>query len=416
MRATPIPISKVSKPLLFYSESSTAFKSIKMAEHVFDTQNPLNCPICLNLLNDPVTTTCGHSFCMKCIDDSLRRAHSCPTCRTTFNQRLTLSRSTILAEIVEGMKQEVPAGPGDVKCDVCKGRKLKAVKSCLVCLASYCQTHIRPHYESEAFKKHKLVNASPNLQQQICSQHHKALEVYCYNDWKCICIVCMGNQHSGHLTVSAAAEMAKKQEELKKQKMDFSEKIKYISRKVKEFQEAKDSHKRSAQAAVEHSDRTFSELISYIQKKRTDVRQMIKAQEKKEIAQISDHKQELDQEISNLEQEIDQMKLILHTEDHIHFFQNYSSQSGVYLYTTSPRDVNDLLTFENVEESVSELTNQLVNLFEEHMDKITKKVADVQIFKSTRLQEIDLSSSTSESESDSELSALKRRRLLMSYP
>ncbi len=78
---------------------------------------------------------------------------------------------------------------------------------------------------------------------------------------------------------------------------------------------------RSAQAAVEHSDRTFSELISYIQKRRTDVRQTIKAQEKKEIAQISNHKLELDQEISNLEQENDKLKLILHTEDHIHFFQ-----------------------------------------------------------------------------------------------
>uniref|UniRef100_A0A671KSG0 Uncharacterized protein n=1 Tax=Sinocyclocheilus anshuiensis TaxID=1608454 RepID=A0A671KSG0_9TELE len=220
-----------------------------MAELVFDTQNPLNCAICLNLLKNPVTTTCGHSFCMDCIkgcwdqDASLRRAYSCPTCRTTFNQRPALSRSTVLAEIVEGMKREVPAGPRDVKCDVCKGRKLKAIKSCLVCLASYCQTHIRPHYESEAFKKHKLVNASSNLQQQICSQHNKALEIYCYNDRKCICVVCMGDQHSGHKTVSAAAEMAKKQEELKIKKRDFTQKITDIAKKVQAFRKAVDSHK-----------------------------------------------------------------------------------------------------------------------------------------------------------------------------
>jgi len=74
---------------------------------------------------------------------------------------------------------------------------------------------------------------------------------------------------------------------------------------------------------VKHSDRTFGELISYIQKRRTDVRQIIKAQEKKEIAQISNHKLELDQEMSKLEQEHDKLKLILYTEDHIHFFQVY---------------------------------------------------------------------------------------------
>uniref|UniRef100_A0A671T1R5 E3 ubiquitin/ISG15 ligase TRIM25-like n=1 Tax=Sinocyclocheilus anshuiensis TaxID=1608454 RepID=A0A671T1R5_9TELE len=247
-----------------------------MAELVFDTQNPLNCPLCLNLLKNPVTTTCGHSFCMDCIkgcwdqDASLRRAYSCPTCRTTFNQRPAPSKSTVLAEIVEGLNQAVPAGPGDVKCDVCKIRKLKAIKSCLVCLASYCQTHIRPHYESEAFKKHKLVNASPNLQQQICSQHNKALEIYCYNDWKCICVVCMGDQHSGHKTVSAADEMAKKQKELKIQNRDFTQKITHIVKKVEAFRKAVDSHKRFAQAAVEHSDRIFTELISSIQKRRTE--------------------------------------------------------------------------------------------------------------------------------------------------
>ncbi|KTG04832.1 hypothetical protein cypCar_00035138 [Cyprinus carpio] len=53
--------------------------------------------------------------------------------------------------------------------------------------------------------------------------------------------------------------------------------------------------------------------------------------------------------------------------------ENYSSQSGVYLCTTSPRDVNDLLTFENVEESVSELNSRLVKVCEEHMGKISKK-------------------------------------------
>ncbi|XP_016330217.1 tripartite motif-containing protein 29-like [Sinocyclocheilus anshuiensis] len=366
-----------------------------MAELVFDTQNPLNCAICLNLLKNPVTTTCGHSFCMDCIkgcwdqDASLRRAYSCPTCRTTFNQRPALSRSTVLAEIVEGMKREVPAGPRDVKCDVCKGRKLKAIKSCLVCLASYCQTHIRPHYESEAFKKHKLVNASSNLQQQICSQHNKALEIYCYNDRKCICVVCMGDQHSGHKTVSAAAEMAKKQEELKIKKRDFTQKITDIAKKVQAFRKAVDSHKRSAQAVVEHSDRIFNELIRSIQKRRGEVRKLIRAQEKKEIVQINEHIQKLEQGISNLQNENDKLGPLLHTEDNIHFFQNDSSQSGVYLCTTSPRDVNDLLTFENVDKSVSELNSQLVKLCEEHMGKISKKVADVQIFKTTRLQDID---------------------------
>ncbi|KAL1263612.1 hypothetical protein QQF64_006351 [Cirrhinus molitorella] len=183
--------------------------------------------------------------------------------------------------------------------------------------------------------------------------------------------------------------MVKKQRELKIKKMDFSQKITDISKKVQAFRKAVDSHKRSAQAAVEHSDRIFNELIRSIQKRRGEVRELIRAQEKREIGEINDHIQKLEQEISNLEQENDKLKLVLHAEDHIYFFQNYSSQSGLYVYTTSPRDVNDLLTFENVEESVSELKSQLVNLCKEHMARISKKVADVQISKTSWLQDMD---------------------------
>ncbi|XP_050982349.1 uncharacterized protein LOC127175360 [Labeo rohita] len=115
--------------------------------------------------------------------------------------------------------------------------------------------------------------------------------------------------------------------------------------------------KRSAQAAVEHNDMIFSELIRFIQDRRAEVRELISTKEDEEIVQINDYIQKLEQEISNLERENDKLKLILHTEDHIHFFQNYSSQSRAYVCTTSPRDVNDLLTFEKVEKSLSELKN-----------------------------------------------------------
>ncbi|KAK2897075.1 hypothetical protein Q8A67_011563 [Cirrhinus molitorella] len=195
--------------------------------------------------------------------------------------------------------------------------------------------------------------------------------------------------------------MVKKQEELKKQKRDFTQKIKCRGKKVQAFRNAEKIHKHSAKAAVQHSDRTFNELISYFQKRRTEVRQMIRTQEKKAIAQTTGHMLELEQEISNLEQENDKLKLVLNTEDHIHFFQNYSSQSKVYVCTTSPRDVNDLLTFEKVEESVSELKDQLVKLCEEHMEKISKKVGDVHIFKTTRLQGIPVDSPASSLDSHS---------------
>uniref|UniRef100_A0A3B4FRD0 RING-type domain-containing protein n=1 Tax=Pundamilia nyererei TaxID=303518 RepID=A0A3B4FRD0_9CICH len=62
-----------------------------------------NCPVCLDLPNDPVTIPCGHSYCMACIKDYWTKddpkgIYSCPQCRQTFCPKPSLSRNTMLAE------------------------------------------------------------------------------------------------------------------------------------------------------------------------------------------------------------------------------------------------------------------------------------------------------------------------------
>uniref|UniRef100_A0A671QU89 Uncharacterized protein n=1 Tax=Sinocyclocheilus anshuiensis TaxID=1608454 RepID=A0A671QU89_9TELE len=180
------------------------------------------CSICLDLLRDPVTIPCGHSYCMGCIGEcwntnDLNGVYRCPQCRQAFNSKPPLNRSTVLAEIMEKLRStelqvsesaQCLAGPGEIACDFCAGEMIKAVKSCLECRASYCETHVQPHYNVPALKKHKLVKAAVI---PVCPKHDKLLEVYCRTDQKCVCMHCLLDDHKGHDTVPSTIERNEKQ-------------------------------------------------------------------------------------------------------------------------------------------------------------------------------------------------------------
>ncbi|XP_067303201.1 E3 ubiquitin-protein ligase TRIM39-like [Pseudorasbora parva] len=126
----------------------------------------LQCSICLEVFTDPVTTPCGHNFCRSCL----------------------------------------------VFCDVCDERKQKAVKTCLTCQSSYCETHLEPHLRVPRLKKHKLINAVENLEDYICQKHERPLELFCRDDQMRVCLSCAEGEHRTHKTVPIEEESREKKQ------------------------------------------------------------------------------------------------------------------------------------------------------------------------------------------------------------
>ncbi|XP_058269231.1 E3 ubiquitin/ISG15 ligase TRIM25-like isoform X1 [Hemibagrus wyckioides] len=357
-------------------------------------QDQFICPVCLDLLNDPVTTPCGHSFCKVCINgcwdqEDVKGVFSCPQCRETFTPRPDLRRNNMLTEVVEKLKKtELQAaspahcytGPGDVECDSCTGRKHKAIKSCLVCQASYCEDHLKPHYQSPAFKKHKLVEACAELQEKICSEHDKLMEIYCRTDQSLICDLCTMDKHKGHDTVSAKAGRTKKQNELTEEQLKSRQRIQEKQKKVQELKQTVDIIKIRSQAAVGDSERIFTELISSMEKKRSEVKELIRTQEKAEVSRAERLLNQLEQEIADLKRRVTELEELSHTHDHIHFLQSFPSLCVSPGCEDSPSfTVNQHLSFDGVRKSLSDLKERVEQICEEEFNKIRPQVSTASV-------------------------------------
>ena len=334
-------------------------------------KDKLCCSICLDLLKGPVTIPCGHSYCLSCIknywdEENQKNVYSCPQCRQTFEPRPVLMKNTVLAELVEEVKNKKTdvkaspadhcyAGPGDVGCDFCTGRKQKALKSCLQCLVSYCEQHLQPHYESPAFGKHKLVDPSNKMQEIICTRHNEVMKIFCRTDQQCICFLCSMDEHKGHDTVSAAAEISKKQKELGVSRQNIQQRIQKREKDVKLLQKDVEAINLSADKAVIDSEKIF-----------TDVKQQIRSRQESEVAHVNNLQEKLQEEIAELSRKDTELEQLSHTEDHTQFLQSYSRLSGLSEATDSSSITARSLKYtEDQTAAVSEVRDKLQDIVSE---------------------------------------------------
>ncbi|KAF4104390.1 hypothetical protein G5714_015377 [Onychostoma macrolepis] len=180
----------MDRPIAFRDEAQS-YRPRSTLSATLLTEDHYKCPVCTEVFKDPVSMPCGHSYCKLCIarywsKPTQAESYACPQCRKRFRGRPVLNVNVALSKLIEelqkaGYSPALPthcyAGPEDVPCDICTEMKLKAVKSCLTCTASYCETHIRQHYTVPALQRHNLVEASVLTQDSKDTKEIKELEV-----------------------------------------------------------------------------------------------------------------------------------------------------------------------------------------------------------------------------------------------
>ncbi|XP_028261627.1 E3 ubiquitin/ISG15 ligase TRIM25-like isoform X2 [Parambassis ranga] len=339
------------------------------------------CSVCLDLLKDPVTIYCGHNYCRNCIEGCWDREDeedgevSCPQCRETFRPRPVLRRNNLLAEVVEKVKRMGPAapacaGPADVPCDFCSGPSPdKATMTCLTCFASYCPSHLEPHYSIPALKKHRLVAVTAPIQEKMCTKHNKLMEVYCLQDQQLICSFCTANEHKHHKCVPVAVLKDKTKNQLVSSRKNLQEKVQQREEELQELSQAEDSLKCCAENSLKDCDRMFADLISSLQRRRSEVKQLIKVQEQTAIAQVVELQLQLVEEITKLKEKDAELEQLAHVDNFIYLmqiFQSLSTSCDSPELTPGP-----LRSLSDVTDCVSELRDKIELVLKEIWPRIT---------------------------------------------
>uniref|UniRef100_A0A3P9N332 Tripartite motif containing 25 n=1 Tax=Poecilia reticulata TaxID=8081 RepID=A0A3P9N332_POERE len=201
-------------------------------------EDELTCSICLSTFDCPVTIPCGHNFCQNCLLATWKDSYSCPQCRTLFATRPELKKNTVLSTVVEtfrvrsnkteGAAAAAASKPEEkkrdvVRCDTCM--EAEAAQTCLTCMASFCEEHLRPHRENPIFRLHQLTSPVGDLMERICTDHHKLMELFCSQHQRPICSLCLQQVHKGCSFTSPEEQRSKKE-------VDLREKLVFLDGKL----------------------------------------------------------------------------------------------------------------------------------------------------------------------------------------
>ncbi|KAM3857565.1 E3 ubiquitin-protein ligase TRIM39-like [Diretmus argenteus] len=262
----------------------------------------LHCPVCMELLTDPVSTPCGHNFCKLCIERYWNSSEvcQCPMCKETFYNRpelrINISFKEVVNHFISTNAGEVTASDvhdaksdEEVECDVCTVSiylsEVKALKSCLVCMASYCEIHLEPHTISMALSRHTLIKPTKHLQERMCKRHERIMELFCKKEEIFVCHYCAETKHSGHEVVTIEEE----------------------AQQIRE----------NAQKEMEHSVQVYTTLLESINQIHTTQMEEMEARYNGEQARFEDLLEQLRWELAELEKKSIELEDLSHTGDHV---------------------------------------------------------------------------------------------------
>ncbi|XP_072312259.1 E3 ubiquitin-protein ligase TRIM21-like [Eucyclogobius newberryi] len=290
------------------------------------------CSLCLEVFSEPVSTPCGHNFCKRCICEAWAPEGpcTCPLCKRRYKRRPKLSINTLLRGLVSEAKLDKNKSSSmdhmpvfsEVQCDLCSEPKLKALKSCLVCLSSFCETHLQPHLTVSGLKRHQLMEPVENLEDMMCPTHQRPLELFCGTDEKIVCITCSVLEHKNHELLSLEEACESRRSSLLHTQAQSQHMVEQRRLKVQEIQRCVELSDTEVHRERAVGLQAFTDLMQSVQRRQDRFLEELQEKQSRSHKRAQELVQQLEQEICELEKSSTEAERLSRSQDPLHFLQS----------------------------------------------------------------------------------------------
>ncbi|XP_053184382.1 E3 ubiquitin-protein ligase TRIM21-like isoform X2 [Scomber japonicus] len=180
----------------------------------------------------------------------------------------------------------------------------------------------------EMISRNDLLQKLPcfkNLEDRMCMKHDKPLELFCKTDQTCVCTLCTSSDHKTHEFVPMKEEYERQKAELGKTEAEIQEMIQKRRLKIQEIKHSVDLSKEAADREKAEGVQVFTALKESVERSLNELIETTEEKQRTTEKQAEDFIKELEQEISELKKRSSEVEKLSHSEDHLHFLQNFPS-------------------------------------------------------------------------------------------
>ncbi|XP_030208465.1 zinc finger protein RFP [Gadus morhua] len=362
----------------------------------FLSEDQFTCSICLDMFTNPVSTPCGHSFCLACIscywDKSTgHKAFLCPICKESYRRRPELHINRTLKDITEQFKLLSEGGPESEGFSGVVGVGESSREGGDEGLRN--AKHPHHHRPSRQMPGHVMAEMKLRLQPvqgseeashpsgrpsqsdpadasanvPLCPIHQRGLNYFCHNHQVCVCSSCLETaEHQGH-----SAALAKREWEMRKSQLGITEgELKDLvtqrERKMEEIKRALKDIKVCAERETAGSVQVFSQFVSCVERCQSEVLEAIELQQRYAEQRAQGLVRELELEIAQLKKRSAKLIQLAQTDDYITFLETF------HVLASPPQTKKWSETHLNSEVTSGSLLQAVTDMMERYREELCK--------------------------------------------